>query len=121
MPRLAFREVEAFFFLARSTAPPFLIWLNDRKGRRRNTSAMSEATVRARNCRLHAEQCRAWSDLATHHANKREFMKVAEQWEKLAQEIEEIERIRIFVPDADGLTRPSRTSATASALETARD
>jgi len=59
--------------------------------------------------------------LATHHANKREFMKVAEQWEKLAQEIEEIERIRIFVPDADGLTRPSRTSATASALETARD
>ena len=27
-------------------------------------------------------------------------MKVAEQWDKLAQEIEEIERIRIFVPKA---------------------
>ena len=121
MPRLAFREVEAFFFLARSTAPPFLIWLNDRKGRRRNTSAMSEATVRARNCRLHAEQCRAWSDLATHLANKHKFMKVAEQWDRLAQEIEEIERIRIFVPEADSMTPPSRTCATASALETARD
>ena len=82
---------------------------------------MSEATVRARNCRVHAEQCRVWSDLATHLANKHKFMKVAEQWDRLAQEIEEIERIRIFVPDADGLTRPSRTSATASALETARD
>ena len=82
---------------------------------------MSEATVRARNCRVHAEQCRVWSDLATHLANKHKFMKVAEQWDRLAQEIEEIERIRIFVPEADSMTPPSRTCATASALETARD
>ena len=100
MPRLAFCEVEAFFSLARSTAPPFLIWLNDRKDRWRNACFMSEATVRARNCRAHAEQCRAWSDLATHQGHRHEFMKVAEQWDQLAQEIEEIERIRIFVPKA---------------------
>jgi len=120
MPRLAFREVGAFFFLARSNAL-FLIWLNDRKGRRRDASVMSEATVRVRNCRVHAEQCRVWSDLATHHANKHEFMKAAEQWDKLAQEIEEIECIRIFVRETDDMTPPSRTSAAASALETARD
>ena len=64
---------------------------------------MSDATDRAKNCRAHAEQCRAWFELATHALSKEEFIKVALQWENLAQEIEQIERMRTFV------TRAART------------
>jgi len=32
-------------------------------------------------CRAHAEQCRAWSEVAHSQTTKQEFLKVAAQWE----------------------------------------
>jgi hypothetical protein len=37
-------------------------------------------------------RCRAWSELARKDATRKELLKVAEQWESLAREIEDIER-----------------------------
>ena len=67
---------------------------------------MSAATDRAKKCRAHAEQCRAWSDLAQSKVIKQEFLKVAEQWETLAREIEDIERMRVFTMTAGRAQNP---------------
>jgi hypothetical protein len=62
---------------------------------------MLEVANRAKRCRAHAEQCRAWADLSTRQAVKDEFMERAKQWLKLARDVEEIERMLIFVGDAE--------------------
>jgi hypothetical protein len=57
---------------------------------------MSTATNRAKKCRAYAEQCRACSELATSEATRKKFLKAAGQWETLAREIDDIERMRVF-------------------------
>jgi hypothetical protein len=68
---------------------------------------MSAATNRVKKCRAHAEQCRAWSELATSEATRKEFLKVAGQWETLAREIDDIERMRVFTITAGRTHNPS--------------
>ncbi len=54
---------------------------------------MSEAEGRTRKCRAHAEQCRAQAELTHHPSVKQAYLRVAEQWERLAIEIREIEEM----------------------------
>ncbi|MBV9348125.1 MAG: hypothetical protein JO245_09130 [Pseudolabrys sp.] len=68
---------------------------------------MPDAADRATKCRARAEQCRAQADLSNREAAKEEYLKIAEQWLTLAREIEEIERMRVFVGTAGrGLDKP---------------
>lgn len=72
---------------------------------------MSAATTRAKKYRAHAEQCRAWSDLSQSKVIKQQFLKTALQWENLAREIEDIERMRIFTMTGGGpVVRPFKGS-----------
>ena len=66
-----------------------------------SATAMSEATNRAERCRKRAEHCRALADRATRQASKDEFINVTAQWDELAREIEDIERVREFVSAAE--------------------
>ena len=60
----------------------------------------TSSSDRARKCRARSEQCRAWAELSRHAWAKEEFLKVAAQWSSLADEIEEIERMRAFAKAA---------------------
>jgi hypothetical protein len=61
---------------------------------------MSQAIDRAAMCRAHAEQCRAEAELARSEAARSDFLKLSKQWDTLAQEIEAIEKMRVFTADA---------------------
>jgi hypothetical protein len=62
---------------------------------------MTDIIGRIRKYRDHAEQCRVEADLALHEAAKEAFMRMAEQWEMLAKETQQIERMEIFVQSAE--------------------
>jgi hypothetical protein len=58
---------------------------------------MVTTSERIQNCRAHADQCRAWADLTDHPSAKRSFLQAAIQWENLASEIKDIEKMRSYV------------------------
>jgi hypothetical protein len=55
--------------------------------------AMVETYDRSAKCRAHAERCRIWADMAQLERIKKEFARMAEQWEALANEVELIDRM----------------------------
>jgi hypothetical protein len=71
-----------------------------------DAARMPSSTERLQTCRAHAHQCRAWADLTEHEAAKEEFLRVAVQWEQLAREIEDIERMHAFVNNETLVQRP---------------
>jgi len=48
------------------------------------------AAERIRKCRAHAERCRAWADLSEGPAIKASYLALAEEWNTLSSEIDEI-------------------------------
>ena len=69
---------------------------------------MSEASDRAKDCRAHADRCRAWADLATKQASREEFLRLSEQWDQLCGEIEQIGRMRMFITSGERAQTISR-------------
>lgn len=62
---------------------------------------MSEATDRAKRCRARAQRCRASAALTSHDAAKEAFTQIANEWDSLAVEIEQIEIMRKFTDAAE--------------------
>jgi hypothetical protein len=62
---------------------------------------MPDMSARVQSCRAHADQCRARAALTDDEHVQDDFLRLAEQWSKLAREIEEIEQMRTFVGNAE--------------------
>lgn len=55
---------------------------------------MITATDRVKKCLAHVEQCKAWAELTDRAVAKEEFRKLAAEWDALAGEIAEINKIK---------------------------
>ena len=82
-----------------------LIWINLGIVPQRKFVFMTIAEERARKCLAHAEQCKAWAELASRESAKEQFLKLAAEWDALAAEIAEIEKMKIFTAKAGNALR----------------
>jgi len=55
---------------------------------------MTKVPMRAENCRAHARKCRAEAVLAQHEPLRDQFLDLAQTWESMAHQIEELEALR---------------------------
>lgn len=84
-----------------------LILRKDGKALWRDHHATSEATDRIENCRARAEQCRTLADLAHNPNSKASYLSAAEQWEEIAIEIAQIEKMSSFTRENARLKAPT--------------
>ena len=64
------------------------------------------AAQRSSKCRAHAEQCRAQAELSQHPRFQAGFLAAAREWERLAVEIEQIERLGEYARNKSRLVPP---------------
>jgi len=55
---------------------------------------MPNLVVRAKACWIHAKRCRAAATVATQEHGREQFLDLAQHWESMAREIEELENLR---------------------------
>jgi hypothetical protein len=56
-------------------------------------SRMSKVQMRADSCRAHALKCRAEAAVVQHEPLRNQFLDLAQTWESMAQQIEELEAL----------------------------